>query len=318
MFSLRGLSRIQQKVLLACLSLLLLDFNALASSASLTTRLPASEVLQKIKVIVFSANGQYAAMVRGDLFKGPGFSSNDPALANDQVEVWETGSGTLGRTFPDFGGRLRAISLSPDGQFLVTTTWEIKTDRPTKMSTHKLEDGEGFVRLWEVSTGELRWATPAFSRDIAITSFSPDGQSLAVIGSEWASPGAVKMFDVRTGAVLHQASYRGQAGGLAFSPDGKWMAATTAKGMLKVWDATALKLTATVATHRGTATSIAFSPDGHRLVSAGIDGAIKLWDAVAGTAIRSITSDTVAVNALAFSPDGRVLASGSEDGSVRL
>ncbi|HKQ06648.1 MAG TPA: WD40 repeat domain-containing protein [Blastocatellia bacterium] len=196
-------------------------------------------------MIVFSADGQFAALVRGALLSGLRASDEDPTLANDQVEVWETNGGKLRRTFADFGARLRAISLSPDGRFLATTTWEVKTDRPKKMATSGLEDGEGFIRLWDVSTGELRWAKQAFGADIAIASFSPDGQRLAVIGSEWIAPGAMKLFDVQTGAVLNKENYRAQVGGLAFSPDGNTLAVRkliygTPRSEVKIYNCPAL------------------------------------------------------------------------------
>src|SRR2546423_12458011 len=84
MFSLRGLGHIQQRFLLACLSLVLLPgFKGAAASAGLRTCLPAPQTHQKIKVIVFSADGQFAALVRGALLNGLQVSDADPALTND-------------------------------------------------------------------------------------------------------------------------------------------------------------------------------------------------------------------------------------------
>ncbi len=110
----------------------------------------------------------------------------------------------------------------------------------------------------------------------------------------------------------------GSVNSVAFSPDGKTLAAGS-HGTVLLWD---------VATHQGTAAlagtaeqinAVAFSPDGKTLADGVADGMVVLWNAVTHPAIGGRLIDGHAgVNSVAFSPDGKTLAAGSNDGGVRL
>ena len=109
-------------------------------------------------------------------------------------------------------------------------------------------------------------------------------------------------------------------GGVAFSPDGKLLAAAGDAGEVALWDTASNKLTATLhGEQTGRMFSVAFNPDGSTLATAGADNTIMLWD-VASRAPRGapVQGHTAPVHALAFSPDGQLLASGGEDNTVRL
>ena len=73
---------------------------------------------------------------------------------------------------------------------------------------------------------------------------------------------------------------------VAFSPDGKTLAAASYDLTVKVWDVATRKELATL---QGTEAvwSVAFSPDGKTLASAGgsisnVPGELKLWDVATG------------------------------------
>src|SRR5581483_9280626 len=68
---------------------------------------------------------------------------------------------------------------------------------------------------------------------------------------------------------------------VAYSPDGKMVAAGSIDGTVDVWDAaTGARLTS-LAAHKGQITSVAFSPDNTALATAGRDKTVQVW-AVAG------------------------------------
>ena len=64
---------------------------------------------------------------------------------------------------------------------------------------------------------------------------------------------------------------------MAFSQDGKVLAAGTMSGVVILWDVATSKERAKLQGHAGVVHSVRFSPDGGTLASAGQDAAVKVW-----------------------------------------
>lgn len=110
--------------------------------------------------------------------------------------------------------------------------------------------------------------------------------------------------------------------GVAFSPDGKWLAAAGGqpgrKGELKLWDAAARSAVWTASGHADCMYAVAFSPDGSTIATSSYDKLIKLWDAASGKETRTLKDHIDAVYGVAFTPDGKRLVSASADRSVKV
>jgi WD40 repeat protein len=109
--------------------------------------------------------------------------------------------------------------------------------------------------------------------------------------------------------------------GVAFSPDGAWLAYTDEDGEVRVWPWSGDRVTGTrpieLPGHDGEAWSPVFSPDSRRLATSGIDGTIRVSEIRGGEQIV-LRGHEKEVWTVAFSPDGRRLASASSDGTVRI
>lgn len=98
---------------------------------------------------------------------------------------------------------------------------------------------------------------------------------------------------------------------IAFSPDGKLMAAGlgTGYGLVRVWDVNDHKLLHECKGHQGGAGPVVFARDGKTLFSGGLsDKTIRQWDVATGKEIKILATMAVPVRGLALHPEGKWLA----------
>jgi WD40 repeat protein len=105
---------------------------------------------------------------------------------------------------------------------------------------------------------------------------------------------------------------------VAFSPDGKLLAAGTARGEIWIWQVTNNIPLLNWRGHRDDVRCLTFSPDGRILASGSDDQTVQLWDASTGNCLNTLQGHTGPVQSVAISPDGKLLASCSRDRTIRL
>jgi WD40 repeat protein len=110
----------------------------------------------------------------------------------------------------------------------------------------------------------------------------------------------------------------GSVAGVAFSPDGKYVAGASFDGSVLLWEVATGKEVRRFSGHPGGAYAVAFSPDGKFVLSGGVDKVVRLWDLATGQEIRRLTGHADSVRNATFSPDGRYILTSSQDGTARL
>ncbi|MGB3757491.1 MAG: hypothetical protein WBA07_14125 [Rivularia sp. (in: cyanobacteria)] len=106
---------------------------------------------------------------------------------------------------------------------------------------------------------------------------------------------------------------------VAFSPDGKLVAAGDDSGIIRLWGIEDKYMTKKLEGHKGAIKSIAFSRDSQILASGGADKTIRLWDLRQDQVVYQVLGvHEHQVASIAFSPDGKMLASGSHDKTIKL
>ena len=113
---------------------------------------------------------------------------------------------------------------------------------------------------------------------------------------------------------------------VAFSPDGKLLAAAYGDGYVRLWNPVTGQAVGTLLpadTSLGRSVfAVAFSPDGKLLATADTAGYVRLWNPATGQAIGApLPADTGpvgGVDGVAFSPDGKLLATADVDRTMRL
>jgi WD40 repeat protein len=125
----------------------------------------------------------------------------------------------------------------------------------------------------------------------------------------------LRIWDSRTGTYIRGFHGPNRVLSLAYSPDGKLLAAGTLDYGLYVWDTSAWDSSA-VATTKGQPGVIAFSPNGTFLAAG--TSPIQLWRVRDWRLERQRDGHEQGGDALAFSPDGLRLVSGNADGFAKI
>jgi WD40 repeat protein len=257
---------------------------------------------------------------------GLAFSPDNKTLASASydgtLKSWDMTTGKERATLGEYKGCLGYVAFSPDGKTLATGAIGSPGGFPDL----------GDVRLWDVATGKVRTTLKGSTDDLLTgaageyvhsVAFSPDGKTLAAMNGDvtlWdlaTNKERVTLTGGHTEADKESAYPVYPVMSVAFSPDGKTLAAASRDMTVKVWDvATARR--STLSGHTHAVYSVAFSPDGKTLASASGDKTVRLWDLATNKERAILKGHTELVMSVAFSPDGNILASASYDKSVKL
>jgi hypothetical protein len=161
----------------------------------------------------------------------------------------------------------------------------IGVDRSCRMAVTGSDDKT--VRLWSLPDGKLQRTLripvgSGYYGKVYAVAMSPDGKTIAV-GSDDAyyqrkHTGGVYLFDASSGAMTARlGEFEGTAIRLAFSPDGRYLAATLNRQGLRVFDLNSGSEIAADKNYGRDTQGAAFAPDG-RLFTASYDGYLRSYD----------------------------------------
>ncbi|HEY5911146.1 MAG TPA: protein kinase [Verrucomicrobiae bacterium] len=212
------------------------------------------------------------------------------------ARVWDVGSGQQIAMLPlDPPPKLPLSAFSPDSRRLVICC------------NTRTRGGGGWTLMWDFRRGEVRKLPGA---DIYRPSFSQDGKMVAT-----ACDTAVQVWSVPDLKVL--ATFKGHSSainGLAFSPDGAWLASMERGSEIRTWEIAnrRLGLVFSVKARGNGLRAGAFSPDGRTLVS-GSNLSPELWNVATGRKVLPLKDTPGYLSRPMFSSDGRTLVLGRSD-----
>ncbi len=186
---------------------------------------------------------------------------------------------------------------------------------PVRLSAVKIEfpqDAWRAASSMDTPTRKLSGATGL----IACVRFSPDGKTIASGGADR----IIRLWDLETGALLKSfPPLHTTVTGLAFSSDGKCLAAAERTGAIMVIDVAGNRIEAELRGHAEQALHLQFIPGDKRIISSGCDGTLRLWN-IAGQKQEHLVKlgQGGCSRGLALHPDGKLALAASSDGSVVL
>lgn len=257
--------------------------------------------------------GNVLAQLGGcDIVSGGAFSPDEQHVFVEyehRLELWHIPSATRLRTWDD---SCKVQSFSRSGLRAIVSCWS------------------GSLELVDLASGRRIQTFESRTNALHTVAASERTQLLAT-----GEPRAITLWNLATLGV-HRALAKPNES-LAFSPDGRLLAAASSSGELGVWQTDSGRLLRERAGKPpfGASVAIAFAPDGRRLVVGATDPTfdiqgvvmpfgdrMRLWDLARDAFFWELPHDTDAAmtiwmnGALAFTPDGQHIVGASEDWSV--
>ncbi|MHC4957659.1 MAG: WD40 repeat domain-containing serine/threonine protein kinase [Planctomycetota bacterium] len=279
----------------------------------------------------------HLASVQGAAFHPDGVRV--ATACNDGIaRLWQPAAGrSVSRKAYPVG--LQESTYSPGGRYLLTkpdVATAVVTDTGTGGVLCRLEhDGairafavdrdrsrvltgsaDSWTRIWDASTGELKFSNQHKGSGIWTVDFSPDGAH-TIVGD---FDGTIEIRDARNGDPVREPFRLGRrAQGVAFSPDGRRIAVVSDDGRVRVfsggWESPRV-----LEGHSSTVSAVAFSRDGSRLVTGSYDSTARVWDAETGEPLSGPLrlDGPVFFVSVGFSPDGCTVVAGCNAGTARV
>ncbi len=193
-------------------------------------------------------------------------------------------------TLEGHGGPIKGIAVSPDGESILTASFDNSVGLWRDRSPQWLEGHAAAVNV-----------VAFVSEDIAVSAGDDFG---------------VFVWDLETGRSQKLGEHHGKVMSLASTKRGAWVASASWDGTIRLWSlAGQASKTINVGSN---VNDIAFSAEGNLLYSASSDGKIQIWDVANGQLNRLFLRNGFGVNTLVLDTQRGWLAFGAVDGVARI
>jgi WD40 repeat protein len=274
--------------------------------------------------------------------------------AGGVVRVWNSATGKLVAVLPPADGldRLDSVAFSPDGRLAVTgshfgvvTIWKSSAAGSGKAVWKPLNvvavpendavngvafnakgtelataNQSGWVYLWSLPSGNFLDFIPVSTEALHSVQFDPANQNRLLAAGD---DGYAHLYDLTDDYELgHVGRSQWPIHDAVFSPDGKFIAAGSNDGSVRIWRTANRKpFGSTINDGSTEITSVAYSADGKKLLATDADGFATLFDATdrLHSQITYVTEPGGSIlSSGAFLQPGDLIATAGTDGMARI
>jgi WD40 repeat protein len=237
---------------------------------------------------------QHSGAVRAVAFQ-PGSGVVASGSEDRTVTLWDSHRGVKLQVLSGHQTRVVALSYSADG------------------TTFGSLDQDGGTILWSAKTRTPQVTIPPSAAAYSLA-ISPDGKTVATTrGIYRAEDGRMLQGFLGNPDWPFDAPY-----GIAFSKDGRHLAAATESGWVLVWDGPVGRSHRSHRLDGVSHTAIAIAPDGESLVTGDTGGSVRLWALEPLREVAILGRHAARVKSVAFAPDGATVASAGDDEMIAL
>jgi WD40 repeat protein/predicted dehydrogenase len=214
------------------------------------------------------------------------------------------------RTLGEHAGYVTGLAFSADGRHLATATEAAESES---------------ARVFDLASGKVVHALAGHRFPVRAIALSANGKVIATAAGDpdrVTQPGEVKVWSAADGKPLNSFSNPKRAAtGVAFSPDGKYLASTGFDERVIIYDLSKGKAVSFFAGHSRPTNAVLFARGGALVISASGGRArgnneVKIWERETGTELATISAHSARIDAIALSPDESLLATGGYDKRV--
>ncbi len=171
------------------------------------------------------------------------------------ARVWDANSGQQIQKYAEHSSLVSAVGFNPTGKWGISGGFD------------------GVVAAWKVANGEELWRVENLGIVTALA-VDPAGGFVLV-----AADRQVHLLDLATGKKIRtHGKFTSPVASLGVSPNGKWYAAGSDDGSIRVWKLGENTAAFTLTGHEGPVRSVAIKDGGRWLLTAGADRTVRLWD----------------------------------------
>jgi WD40 repeat protein len=200
--------------------------------------------------VAFSPDGRYILTAGND----------------DTARVWhfpkglsfagDTPTGHLLNSLQGHKDWVSSAAFSPDGQRIVTASWD------------------NTARVWDAEKGQQLLALEGHERNVLSAVYSPDGQFIVTASDD----STARIWDAQTGQHLHTLEgHRDSVNTAVFSLDGQYILTASDDGTARTWDAYTGQPLRSLEGHLDSVWSAAYSPDDKHVATASADLTARVW-----------------------------------------